>query len=148
MGDTLTIGTLLRLVISLAILVGALYGVKHWQRRGGNSGRRSVIDVVARTSLGRNSAVHIIDVGDRRFLIGTAEQQVNLLSELEQPPHDEVEELDPLPAAGDGGTRTNVDPDGSGVVTRSRPRIGLMQWLRTITVRTPQRVRVIRGDTG
>ena len=145
MGDTLTIGTVLRLVISLAILVGALYGVKHWQRRGGATGRRGAIDVVARTSLGRNSAVHIIDVGDRRFLIGTAEHQVNLLSELDQPPEDEVDELDPIPATG-GSSRTTFDPDGSGVVTRSRPRTGLTEWLRTITVRTPQRVRVIRGD--
>lgn len=145
MGDTLTIGTILRLVISLAILIGALYGVKRWQRKGGATGRRGAINVISRVSLGRNSAVHIIDVGDRRFLIGTGEQQVNLLSELDQPPEDDPAVSETAPVSTDGAPSVVGEPDGSGLLTRQRPRMGPMDWLRTVTVRTPQHVRVIRG---
>ena len=147
---------MLRLVISLALLVGALYAVKYWQRRPGG-GRRGAIDVVAHTSLGRNAAVHIIDVGDRRFLIGSGEHQVNLLSELDQPDeHDDDGEdpAGPLAGAAAGISRV-ITPsprrsDGSepSARTRTRPRIGLMDSLRTVTVRTPQQVRVIRDHDG
>ena len=152
MGDTFSIGALLRLLISLALLIGALYGVKYWQRRPGVAARRGTIDVVARASLGRSSSVHIIDFFERRFLIGSGEHQVNLLSELDRPADEEPD--DGIPAASTsargtqhartGGPRHRGEPDGSGTSTFSRPRIGLMDWLRTITVRTPQQVRVIR----
>ncbi|MDG2114768.1 MAG: flagellar biosynthetic protein FliO [Actinomycetota bacterium] len=152
MGDTFSIAALLRLLISLALLIGALYAVKYWQRRPGAGARRGSIDVVARASLGRSSSVHIVDVGDRRFLIGSGEHQVNLLSELDRPPTDELDEHPPgdsaAPEAGEhaqvGGRRRRGTPDGSGDSIRSRPRMSLMDWLRAITARTPQQVRVIR----
>ncbi len=151
MGDTFSIAVLLRLIISLAILLGGLYAVKFWNRRPGGPAKRGTIDVVARASLGRSSAVHIVDVGDRRFLLGTGEHQVNLLTELDRPPDDApADSAEALaPGSADTGARAPLsldDPNGSGVVTRTRPRIGPMDWLRTITVRTPQQVRVIRGD--
>ncbi len=143
MGDTLSITVLLRLAISLAILVGALYAVKYWQRRPGIGAKRGAIDVIARATLGRSASVNIIDVGNRRFLIGTGEHQVNLLTELEQPADPELGGGEPTPAMTGGVTGTG-GPDGSGLTMRTRPRIGPMDWLRTITVRTPQQVRVIR----
>ncbi len=149
MGDTFSISVLLRLIISLAILLGGLYGLKAWNRRPGGPAKRGSIDVVARASLGRSSAVHIVDVGDRRFLLGTGEHQVNLLTELERPPDDVIDATAEARAPGGAGDDAPLpldDPNGSGVVTRTRPRIGLMDWLRRITIRTPQRVRVIRGD--
>ena len=151
MGDTFSIAALLRLLVSLALLIGALYAVKYWQRRPGTAARRGTIDVVARASLGRSSSVHIVDVGERRFLIGSGEHQVNLLSELERPPSevgDHPPDDNTAPEAGEhaqvGGGRRRKAPDGSGTSNRSRPRMSLMDWLRAITVRTPQQVRVIR----
>jgi flagellar biosynthetic protein FliO len=146
-GDTFSIEALLRLVLSLGVLVGALYAVRWWQRRPGALSRRGAINIVARASVGRNSTVQVVDVGSKRFLVGISDHQVNLLSEL--PPDEELRPSSPAPSTSPVGASTEMDqPDGSGLIARTRPWIGPLDWLRTVTVRTPQQVRVIRdrGD--
>jgi flagellar biosynthetic protein FliO len=155
MGDTLTFATLLRLAISLGLLIAALYGVKHWQRRPGTS-RKGAIDIIARASLGRSSSIHIVEVDHRRFLVGAGEHQVTLLSELDGPSEGQGTST-PQPERGLGAgmlssSRPTADPattrtpDGTGSVSSQQPRIGLLDRLRTVTVRTPQQTRVIRDQ--
>ena len=77
----LTLEVVLRLVIALAVVVGGLLLVRWWSLRGGPRGRG--IDVVARAQLGRSTSVVVVDVAGKRYLLGTAEQSVNLIAELD-----------------------------------------------------------------
>ena len=73
-----------RLVASLAIVVGLLLltvkvGGKRFQARGG-----APVRVVHRQALSRGSAVAVVEVGSRILVLGTTEHQVSLLTELDE----------------------------------------------------------------
>ncbi|MEZ5281189.1 MAG: flagellar biosynthetic protein FliO [Acidimicrobiales bacterium] len=143
----LTLEVVLRLVIALAVVVGGLLLVRWWSLRGGPRGRG--IDVVARAQLGRSTSVVVVDVAGKRYLLGTAEQSVNLIAEL-----DAGAELGAVVAT--GPTQDQGAPNGigepTGVLSRTRrtpmsnrgetPRIGVLAQLRRMTTRVPQGVRI------
>lgn len=145
----LTAEVVLRLVIALVVIVGGLLLVRWWALRGGSRGRG--IDVIARAQLGRSSSVVVVDVAGKRYLLGTAEQSVNLIAELDAGV-DLGMELGRATGGDDG------PPEGIGVsaglLSRSRsarassetssemPRIGVLAQLRRMTTRVPQGVRI------
>ena len=109
-----------RLVFSLAVVLGLLIliarvGAKRF--RGANG---SLVHVVHRQPLSRSSAVAVVTVGSRVLVLGTTEQQVQLLTELDPEEvagfgvPDDIAELEML----EGGVSTG-SATGSGPMTGS-----------------------------
>ena len=73
----------LRLVFSLAIVVGLLLLLARFAGRRFQGKTGAVIQVVHRQQLSRGSGVAVVTVGERVLVLGTTEQQVTLLTELE-----------------------------------------------------------------
>ena len=83
----------IRLIVSLAIVVGLLLLLARFGARKfrGNSG--ALVHVVHRQALSRTSSVSVVTVGSRVLVLGTTEQQISVLTELDP---DELE-LDDVP---------------------------------------------------
>ncbi|MGZ4474459.1 MAG: flagellar biosynthetic protein FliO [Nocardioides sp.] len=89
----------LRLVFSLAIVVGLLLLLTRFAGRRFQGKTGAVIQVVHRQQLSRGTGVAVITVGERVLVLGTTEQQVTLLTELEPDElllDDDLGELDEL----------------------------------------------------
>jgi flagellar biosynthetic protein FliO len=101
-----------RLVVSLTIVLGFLWGLAHFvKRRGITGGPRAgggkarskprSIDVLTRQSLGKGQALVTVRLDDRILLLGVTPQSITNLSELDSP------DLDP-----DGHPAELEAPDG------------------------------------
>jgi flagellar protein FliO/FliZ len=90
-----------RLVFSLAVVVGLLLLTVKMGGRRFRSRSGAVVRVVHRQPLSRSSAVAVVEVGSRVLVLGTTEHQINVLAELDEGDLDtgEVIELDTLAAA-------------------------------------------------
>ena len=91
-----------RLVVSLAVVVGlmlllAKLSMRRFQGRGD-----ALVRVVHRQHLSRSSSIAVVTVGSRVLVLGTTEQQVQLLTELdpEEIALSEGADVTVLPAAG------------------------------------------------
>lgn len=107
---------------ALAIVCGAPLAIWWYTRRSrqGNPGRLQISD---KAVLGKNLWVAVVNVDDKRFLVGAGESGVGLISELEALP-EPVEEPAEEPAT-----------DMNGIT--EQPRIGLIRRLQLMTVRSP-----------
>lgn len=101
----------LRLVFSLAIVVGLLLLLAKVAGRRFQGKAGSAIQVVHRQPLSRGSGVAVVTVGERVLVLGTTEHQVTLLTELEP---DEIEL--PLPH------HLQHDPEQASTTEESRVR--------------------------
>jgi flagellar protein FliO/FliZ len=72
----------IRLIVSLAIVVGLLLVIARFASRRFVGGTGSMVRVVHRQALSRASSVAVVTVGSRVLVLGTTEQQVSLLTEL------------------------------------------------------------------
>lgn len=74
----------LRVVLALGVVLLLLVGLSRWaaKRNGGASTRTLPVSVVGRVGLGRTAGVAVVEVGERLLVVGVAEHQVNLLTEL------------------------------------------------------------------
>lgn len=102
----------LRLVFSLAVVIGLLLVVVRLGSRRFRGRNGAMVQVVHRQSLSRSSAVTVVTVGTRVLVLGTTEHQVTVLAELEP---DEIELTDDLGAdldgeTGDEGTVAELHP--------------------------------------
>jgi len=89
----------IRLVFSLAVVVGMLLLLAKFSAKRFRGGSGSLVQVVQRQPLSRTSSVAVVTVGSRVLVLGTTEQQVQLLTELD-PDELDVPELEtPHPAA-------------------------------------------------
>jgi len=75
----------LRMIVVLALVVGAMYLVFMLMRRLARpkEATNAPIRVMASTSLGTGKAVHLIGLGAKAWLVGSSEQGVNLISEID-----------------------------------------------------------------
>lgn len=113
--DTLLVG--LRAVLALACVLALIWYVsKRWG--GATGGRRAgrQITLVARQALGGKSSVVLVDVADRRLLLGVGDQGVTLLTELPQPEPEADQETDP---AGLLGSRSGSGSGTAGAASGS-----------------------------
>lgn len=76
-------GLLLRLLGSLAVVVGLLLLIARFAGRRFRTTNDAPIQVVHRQALGRGQGVAVVAVGTRVLVLGTTEQQVTLLAEVE-----------------------------------------------------------------
>ena len=85
LGGASSTGTVLRMVLTLAVAAAAIYGVIYFIKRA--SRRIEVQDpflkVLASAHLGSNRYAHVVAVGAKAWLVGAAEGGVNLISEIE-----------------------------------------------------------------
>jgi flagellar biosynthetic protein FliO len=91
-----------RMLLVLALVVGVIYGVFWLLRRGGRlkTPENETIRVLGSRSLAGNRALHLVEVGRSVYLVGSAENGVNLVAEVK-----DQETLDALrvQAAEEGG---------------------------------------------
>lgn len=78
----------LRVAVALVVVVGLIWLIA--RRYGAAGGRRApagpTMRVVGRQALGRHAGVAVVEVGNRRLLLGYGEQQVSMLTELAPAP--------------------------------------------------------------
>lgn len=99
--DSSTLVLTLRVLVSLAVVLGLVWWFARRNRSGAHARvRPASVSVVGRQTLGRHSAVAVVEVEGRRLLLGLTDQQVSLLAELT---------AEPTPARR-GVERTEIDP--------------------------------------
>lgn len=131
------IDALTNVLPALALVVGALLLVRRFSQRG-RGPNPAALRVLARTGLTRSAVVAVVEVGDRRFLVGAADHGVSVLTELE---NDEptITDLETTASKGRPGvlsTPESLAAMDRRAITDARPRMGLADRLRTMTVRT------------
>ena len=97
------------LLPALAIVIGLPLGVWWWLKRGGKTGITPGVRVTAKATLGRNTFVAVVNADERRFLVGTGENGVTLLAEL-----DPEEATDEFPI----DLETEANRPGMGLIRR------------------------------
>lgn len=98
-----------RLVFSLAVVLGMLMLLTRFSAKRFKGGTDALIRVVHRQPLSRTSAVAVVTIGSRVLVVGTTEHQVQLLAELDP---EEIELPVAAPVAGPGAAPAAV-PDPS-----------------------------------
>jgi len=75
---------LIRTILVLLLVIGAIYLVLYILKKFSTSSidGSSLINVVGSKGLMKDSAVHLLEVGNQVFLIGTGNSSVNLISEI------------------------------------------------------------------
>lgn len=77
---------LLRPLLGSAAVLGGLLLVRRRVAAAAGPRSRGQLRVAERVAVGRGSAVVVVEVDERRFLVGAGEQGLRLLSELTPPP--------------------------------------------------------------
>ena len=73
----------LRILFSLLVVLGLLWGLARIARRPLSGRAGSPLTVVARAQLTRAAAVAVVQVGDRALVLGITDQSVNLLADTD-----------------------------------------------------------------
>ena len=73
----------IRLVVSLAIVVGLLLVLAKFGARKFRGNAGALVHVVHRQALSRTSSVSVVTVGTRVLVLGTTEQQISVRTELD-----------------------------------------------------------------
>ena len=73
----------IRLIVSLAIVVGLLLLLAKFGARKFRGNAGALVHVVHRQALSRTSSVSVVTVGSRVLVLGTTEQQISVLTELD-----------------------------------------------------------------
>ena len=121
MVDGSLVGTLLRLVVSLAVVLLLLVFLARYlnHRQGGTGrgvalpGRRkpaAPVEVLSRHGLSRGSSLAVVRAGGQLLLVGITETSVSVLRELEEEPEpvDPPQDVPAAPVAGPAGSLGSV----------------------------------------
>jgi len=74
---------IIRLVLCLGLIAAVLLFASRVAKKRGLGGPTGVIEVVARQRMGRASSVSVLRVAGRVLVVGSTEEQVTLLAEVE-----------------------------------------------------------------
>ena len=87
----------LRVVVSLGVVIGAIWFVQRRMSRGGTKLKRAgkPITVVARQNLGPKASVAVVEFGGKRFLLGVTEHGISVLDNVQ--PEEPVTVDEPAP---------------------------------------------------
>ena len=82
-----TVFLALRVLLSLAVVLGAIWYAHRRLTRGGRLTPRAAktVNVVAKQSVGGKASVVVMDVDGQRFLLGVTEQSVTVLNTSDTP---------------------------------------------------------------
>ena len=123
-------GVALLAFAALLVVVGAPVALWLWTRRSRN-GATNRLRITDKAALGRSLWVAVVEVDDRRYLVGAGEGSVGLISEL-----DGVEQEAPLATTEPADRETEpASAITNGII--ERPRMGLIERLQHMTLRTP-----------
>jgi flagellar biosynthetic protein FliO len=87
--DGSTLMMFVRLIFSLAVVIGLMWAAATVLRKRGivsGSARRGSgadIELVARRSMGRNSSIVVIKIGERSMVVGVTDHQITKLDDAE-----------------------------------------------------------------
>lgn len=83
---TFTVWDFLRMVLVLGGVIAAIYGIFFLLKRVGNPRTQpdSLINVLSTQNLQGNRSLHLIEVGNEVFLVGSADGGVQLISRIEE----------------------------------------------------------------
>lgn len=117
---------ILRLVFSLAAVLGLLALLARFGGRRFRGGRDSMIKVLHRQHIARGTAVTVVTVGTRVLVLGTTEHQVRVLAELDPDEIADPAELLVLPTVDDetgleAGLEVGVEPAPVATAARTSP---------------------------
>ena len=73
----------IRLIASLAVVVGLMLLLARFTGRRMRGSRGSLVQVLHRQPLSRTSGIAVVGIGDRVLVLGTTEQSVSLITELD-----------------------------------------------------------------
>jgi flagellar protein FliO/FliZ len=109
-----------RLVLSLAFIAWVLWFAARVARKRGLGAGNGLIEVVARQRMGRASSVSVVRIAGRCLVVGSTEEQVTLLAEVDGEDVEEAlaERQAALRPAGDAEGRAPASPS-SGVLAGS-----------------------------
>ncbi|MCL2762551.1 MAG: flagellar biosynthetic protein FliO [Treponema sp.] len=81
---TASVFSLLRMLLTLAVVAAAIYGIVFFIKRlsRGTRTHDPFLKVLAGVPLGTNRSAHIVAVGSQAWLVGAAEHGVHLISEI------------------------------------------------------------------
>lgn len=96
-----------RVVFSLAVVLGLLWFIARTSSRRFGGSARSMVRVVARQSLARSASLAVVEVGDRVLVVGVSENGVSLLTEMDP---SELPETPVDEAAGPRAAGAVLDP--------------------------------------
>ena len=123
-----TIDMFISVLPALLLVIGGPLLLWWWTKRNRTASTHR-LRITDKAALGRNTWVAILEVDDKRFLVGAGESGVALVSDL-----------DPLPQNTADAPATNSNPqDGPRTGHDERPRMGLYRRLQQMTLRTPSR---------
>ena len=72
--------TVLRVIVSLAVVVGVIWFVqKKYVKSGGRKSRQRPVTVVARQNVGGKTSVAVIEFQGKQLLIGVTEHGISVL---------------------------------------------------------------------
>jgi flagellar biogenesis protein FliO len=104
-------GTLARVLGSLAVITGTGASLAWWSRKrrgiAGTTGSR--IQVIASRAIGPRHQLVLIEVGERRLLLGTAPESVRTLADLSEVEPFAAQLLRELPESERGGAYEGLD---------------------------------------
>ena len=84
-----TSGYLWRVLLVTTLLLGLLLlALMMYRKLNGYSGSIPSMQIVARTNIGPRQSLLLVSVHGRRLLLGVTEQQIQLLTELDQEPEE------------------------------------------------------------
>jgi flagellar protein FliO/FliZ len=95
-----TVVVALRVVLSLAVVLGLLWVLQRRLSRGAGARTNNLVTVVGRQGLGQKASVVVVDVDGRRFVLGVTEQSISVLHDAETD-HDTVEPSRPVRSGND-----------------------------------------------
>jgi flagellar protein FliO/FliZ len=80
-----TFSYFLRMVVVLALVVAAIYGIYRLMRRASRPKEAddSSLKLLASRSLGPGKAVHVLGLGSKAYLVGAADSSVSLIAQLD-----------------------------------------------------------------
>ena len=82
--NPVSVWSILRVLLTLALVAAAIYGIIFLMKRGMrvNVSKDPFLKILASTQLGVNRSAYVISVGTQAWLVGAAENGVNLIAEI------------------------------------------------------------------
>ncbi|MGO8694599.1 MAG: flagellar biosynthetic protein FliO [Rectinemataceae bacterium] len=79
-----TLAYFIRMVVVLALVLGAIYGVYRLMRRMSRpqGTEDSAVRVLASTNLGPGKKLHVVGLGEKAYLIGVTDSSISLIAEV------------------------------------------------------------------